>query len=327
MLSAPLIVLRKDVSTPQKYGSFFSLKEKITSRTRYKADYSYFKLISDPIEVITSQPNHGYTFDDCCFLRAEQILKMSQKYQKIYILWSGGIDSSVVISALSKVASKSEKEKIVIVMSENSIIESSEMFFKYILRQFHIMPIPYHLESLCENGILITGECADQLFGSELVLRICDHIGENAILNNYQDVLPEIMKDIEPNAYERFEPIVHESPFKIKTTFDYLWWWNITQIWQNTENYIFLNGNWKNLNVTKKNVLHFYSTIEFQIWSINNHHLKIESTWSSYKKIAKKFIESQTDCSFESKIKIGSSLDLFLMKEYMLGLDENLNYI
>ena len=84
-----------------------------------------------------------------------------------------------------------------------------------------------------------------------------------------------------------------------------------------------------NDNFLKNYYHHFFSSEEFQKWSMLNHHLKIGKDWTSYKQESKNFIyEFNKDENYRDyKIKSGSLYTLFLQKRTALGITDNFEFI
>ena len=59
------------------------------------------------------------SIDEMCFNSARNIVEKSNN-QKIFVAWSGGIDSTLALTELMKITSQ---DQIVILLNENSILE------------------------------------------------------------------------------------------------------------------------------------------------------------------------------------------------------------
>ena len=243
-------------------------------------------------------------------------------------MWSGGIDSTALLVSVMKYGTQSLKAKITIVLSTESFREFPEMF-KLICSQFPLLNVYYPPESyLKKEDLLVTGELGDQLFGSDFIYSLANYSGEKAIFDSFSNQVPKLFekmagKENGKAIYERLEPITKESPFPIRTSFDYFWWWNFSQKWQHVK-YRVLFMNFSKPFDFKNNVACFFDTPDFQHWSMANHSKKINNDLSSYKHTAKNFITEFTGfTSYLSKPKVGSLKNIRMLRPLKWGLLEN----
>lgn len=129
------------------------------------------------------------------------------------------------------------------------------------------------------------------------------------------------------------EPFLEHSPVPIVTTFDLLWWLNITCKWQTVCLRLFQRRpslSWADLH----RIVHFFQTGDFQQWSFDpaNHaaNMPDHRVWSSYKQPLKQYIFDYTSDSnyFKNKLKAGSLCQVNDAGQYViLGIDDELNII
>ena len=129
------------------------------------------------------------------------------------------------------------------------------------------------------------------------------------------------------------QPLLDKSPVKIITTFDILWWLNITLKWQHVVLRIF-NFRKELKKEDFNSVDHFFRTDDFQKWSFANHENKLpdKSNWATYKQPLKQYIFDYTkdEYYFKNKLKCGSLgcvMPPTSGQNDMLGIDSNLNLI
>lgn len=244
------------------------------------------------------------SFDEITHKRAEFIWRNHSKNNQIHILWSGGIDSTLMAVALLLNAPKDYK--LVIYCNLNSMQENQNLY-KYFLTQKNIILKNSSIISNEENLKFFTGDLGDQIFGSELIYKIAPQFGFESLSLPYEKIISELFNrraGIEwgQHLYSRYLPILEHAPFKIETAFDYIWWWNFTQKWQGVKHRkeCFLPDNIK--------PVHFFDCDEYQLWSIYNHDKKIGSELNSYKYIAKEFIFKfdKNEDYLKNKRKLGS---------------------
>jgi hypothetical protein len=93
------------------------------------------------------------------------IAKMQGK--RILVWWSGGIDSTLVLSSFIKNLSASDLEIVTVLLSSESIGEHPEFYKNFIHNRIHCMPyLDFRLNNSTLNEyIVLTGDPADCLFG------------------------------------------------------------------------------------------------------------------------------------------------------------------
>ena len=166
---------------------------------------------------------------------------------------------------------------------------------------------PYH--------VFVTGECGDQVFGSDVLEK---HEHE---LNEPWETVVEWPKlwaaplKKPANQSDRLklfavlEKHIPRCPIEVKNVFDLLWWINFSIKWEYVNRRIFIRF-FDNANLHKN--YSFFNTQDFQKWSLANHSIKHKNTWMTYKQPAKDFIERITgDKEYQrSKLKEASLLKL-----------------
>lgn len=250
--------------------------------------------------------NHNPVFSQICDARACDILEQS-KHEQVTIGWSGGIDSTLVLVSLLKNGFNKQQHKINVTLTRKSIEEYSYFFYNHIIKYFDV--VSWNQYAPLEN-VLYTGECADQLFGSDIMLAAMRMYGDDISTQDY-GVLTKFFEEkwgkAGLNVYQHYLPIVDFAPWKIKTVHDFLWWWNFSQKWDYARQRILC---WVGVDSLSKsdNLRTFYNTEDFQLWSINEHHQKMpNNTQLDYKFPSKEYIIDYTkDERFWGKTKMPS---------------------
>ena len=300
------------------------------SRLTYKPDAFDCKLMCEPIEDIVSLPNHKKSFTELADERAAQIRKLPGT---IFVMWSGGIDSTTVLTSILRTWPSEELGKLVVLCNNDSIKENPNFFKLIASKKITIKSSSANFEQYLQYGYIITGELGDQIFGSDIVGACVKEYGEAAINSPWQEVAPDIFSKLSPEhgaaAFDNYRHIVDEAPFDLVTTQDFFWWLNFTQKWQHVKFRSLCVANWKNPEVTFKNLVHFFDTVDFQVWSVHNHHtMKIKDTWASYKFTAKEYIVDYTkDDSYLSKLKVPSLQNLYMGQDLTWAIDEHWNFL
>jgi hypothetical protein len=299
------------------------------SRIDYKTDAFDNLLICNPVKDLLKLPNHKKTFEQICLERAEEIKQLSGP---IYVMWSGGIDSTAILAAIFRTFNKHDLERLTVLCNDRSIKENATFFKLIIKNNVKVKASSANLEQYLHNGWMITGELGDQLFGQDMIVGCVALGGEEAIHDSWEKHVPRYFEHMKPGGAkyinEVISPIIHESPFPIKSTHDFAWWYNFTQKWQHVKLRFLSCNTWKDPKNTYSRMIHFYDSIDFELWSIHNHELKIDKTLKSYKSISKEFsIKWSGDADFMNKEKEISAIHLFLGYEFNWAIDEHWNFL
>jgi asparagine synthetase B (glutamine-hydrolysing) len=232
----------------------------------------------------------NYSFQELCHNRIIDLLKHPGE---IGILYSGGIDSTLVTALMLQTISPSDRNRITFFYNSASVMENPIFFNNYIRNQFNTGSSWDFDDWLSQsNRIIITGECADNLFGSLTVKSIVNRFDDISILHKpYAPVIEKVwrenLQDDFNDIYEQFLMLSESCPFKITTVNDWFWWLNFTMKWQAVIYRIYSHTD---LSKTKGRLVHFFNTDNFQRWSLENPDLKIKNDWKSYKWIMKDII-------------------------------------
>ena len=301
------------------------------SRLNYKPDVFNCKLYGEPISDIASLTYDNSTFSQVADARAIDLLQQSYCKDNVYVMWSGGIDSTVALTSIYKNWPAEDLAKLTVLCNSVSIKENPEFFKLIVSKKTKIETSTPRIEQFLRKGIVITGELGDQIFGSDIVGQCVKLFGEDVIHKPWQEYAPRYFESVAANGlqgYEQYRPIVNESLFELKSVYDFFWWLNFTQKWQHVQLRTLTSKTWTSPATSFKNLIHFFDTPEFQLWSIHNHHLKIKDTWTSYKFTAKDYVIDYTkDDSFLNKKKVPSLINLYAGYETNWAIDENWNYL
>lgn len=288
---------------------------RVVSRIEYKPDLFYFDLNAEFIPDLIKDNSDLLTWEECCHQRALELLALNK--DEYIMSWSGGIDSTTALIAIVKTWPSEALKKVKVFLSHASILENPNFFDKTVSR-FSLLSsmqdVSYKLKE--RNAILITGELGDQLFGSDILGPGVEKFGDDVLRKDYKEYAHQIIdlwirrEGPGKQIFERFHPMVTEAPFPIKSTFDFFWWMNFSQKWQHVK-YRFVEQSGWNLDAKyNQQIIHFFDTVNFQKWSLNNHDLKIGNNWASYKLEAKKFIVQFTGNALDMNQKKIPSLAL-----------------
>lgn len=106
------------------------------------------------------------TFSEVTDLRSIELLTFSRTHnKKVCVFWSGGIDSTVILASILKLWSKSDYQKVLVYMTDNSYFENPLFFEKYVEPNFEYKIINHsYWDELLDDFILVDGEPADKIW-------------------------------------------------------------------------------------------------------------------------------------------------------------------
>jgi len=222
--------------------------------------------------------------------------------EKLVIMYSGGIDSTLIVCLLIASPYWNEiKDHVLLAFNEDSQVENP-VFFKEII-------LPYFGKNLINSNrfydivsnpkhLCVTGECADNLFGS---LTLKSYMDSQL---SYQEIhkpwetgslvwLLNKVNDFRDQREQMLYDLVNASPISIETNHDFLWWLNFTMKWQAVKYRMSMHAPTAESAVAMaKNVVNFFDTNEYQQWALYSKEEKVGETWASYKLPAKLLINS-----------------------------------
>jgi hypothetical protein len=260
------------------------------------------------------------TYEQLCNDRAIDLLaRADQLDTSLYAFWSGGIDSTCLLISLLKNAKPADLERIVVLMSEESITEYPEFYRRHIrgkLRRQSATLFPYVLGT---KNLIVNGEHNDQLFGSDIVAAVANRFGFDAVGEPYNRQLfltffeEGMGEKVAPRYVAMFEQLSERAPLSLSSNYSRFWWINFAVKWQTVYMRMLSFTAERNAHLLSEEYLKtyyapFFNTQGFQLWSMNNLDQRLRNGWRSYKWPAKEVIyEFTKDADYrDKKIKRGS---------------------
>jgi hypothetical protein len=288
-------------------------------------------------------PNFTLSYEEVCLLRAEQLIKHAKsKNKKIRLFYSGGIDSSVILCSFIKLLGVEETTKYIeLAITENSIRENPTLWNDIVRKtDFCLLSASVAKNIVSRESITLTGECNDQLFGSDKMIFFMVALGEDSIYRKWRpEEIENFFASGSNNKHKNAKPIVqylsntmNAAPFKIENNYQFWWWYNFSWKWNNVATRImyyvptYMSDQLKNGFETEQ----FFNCNEFQLWSMKYHHdypdkngLPYEYKWE-----AKEFVANViNDEGFLEKTKIPSLVRALHSQFRIHGIDSNYNLI
>jgi hypothetical protein len=290
--------------------------------------------------------NFSLTYEECCLTRALELVYHSRRIDKpITIMYSGGIDSTCVLVAFMKILDAQElRERIQVALSIESIDENPNFYYDHIRSKCTIIPSENMGSFFDRSCILVSGEHNDQLFGSDIIGSIYRFGEYSQIHQPYSRsfithwLRHNGMNESDSNYWYNLldHHIRHQAPGEVTTNFHFFWWYNFCFKWQNVYFRMLAPVDPDKRSQIDRNFLDdyylpFFTAVNFQKWSMLNHHLKLGADWSSYKIECKKFIfDYNGDADYRDyKIKIGSLYQLSDTKKggAAVAITDNLDFL
>lgn len=262
------------------------------------------------------------------------------------VLWSGGIDSTVIMTSIIKNLPKSDYENITVACSAMSIWENPRFYFDYIKSNFKIVHSEWATseEAINQKVYMIDGEPADQLFGGmgvapDLIFQDVAVLEKN-IIKNKDYAIDFISSKTDRKFAEWYYNVVitnaTSAGIEINTMHDMIWWIAFNHTWTAVKFRFLHYGHWKNIENAGfflDKFIHWFDSNDYQSWSLHNQTTgqKINQTPAEYKLAAKKYIYSldRNNYYYTYKTKTGSGDISFLNRKASpwCCIDQDLNML
>lgn len=204
------------------------------------------------------------SFRTCVEERAKYLLSLNKK---INVVWSGGIDSTLVLFALLHYCN--DPSQITVYGTYSSVLESGSLFDKVILPSGvnHKIKVSSRrdFDDCPEDEIFVTGFFGNQLFGPTDNFSVNKDVKTDISFFHHQfngDPLEDYKKYVSEELIEFLTPCINASPKKIETLRDFRWWLIFNFDWYTAEFATRINTNQQN------NQYHFFNTDDFQRYVI-----------------------------------------------------------
>jgi len=245
------------------------------------------------------------SFEHICIKRAEELYSIAlQQNKKLYVLWSGGLDSTATLLCLMSVVKR--KEDLVVLYTDNSVKEYPSFIGAFIdgkYKHIKFTEVFYYetVTKYCMEGIVVTGEIGDQLFGSALFKQESKEDLQRS-WKTYKNI----------SKLSNIEAFVEACPQPINTVAEFLWWLNYSMKYQCVQTRMLLDNT---VSILNKNIFHFFDTEEFNDYTVSTEmQVKLpEYDIKKYKYPLRKFIDvlsKDSDYAY-NKEKIGSYVPVY----------------
>lgn len=235
----------------------------VRDRFNYLNHYLPFRMADIKDEVPT--PDNSLTLAQICDAKAKEIIALGVP---ITVSWSGGVDSTAVVTSLLK--NGIDKDSLTILHAPSSKVEYPWMY-KHLqdlgIRLKETEAVASAYDEVTE-GVIVSGWCADQLFGSNIHLRNLDLYNLPWI-----DGVRQAMKDRFIRLSDRSFDVLAEVwngyaehvGLKVEQFCEFAWLYNFGVKWS------YVSEDAKMAAVkpeTRSRIVNFFEDIRFQRWSM-----------------------------------------------------------
>jgi hypothetical protein len=249
--------------------------------------------------------------------RAVELYAIAKSQNKrVLIMWSGGIDSTVVVSSFIKNLSVADLDNVSILLTMNSITENPDFYQSHISGRIHCMPyLDYVVNKENLNKyMLLHGDPADCLFGPSTAM-FADLIPTGDHLKPFKDNVNLIAKSIDRKSLKVIKQhrvegfgnwyankitnnLLEVAPPGVDTISDWWWWHYYNFKWEfSIWRYVFRRkcGGYEKEPLSESDIKQivdhtYFNTPKFQQWSYTNLKNHIQTDLKSHKLQARQYI-------------------------------------
>lgn len=299
---------------------FFAANFSLTDRTNAITTPVHTQLL--PQCALPEFKKVDYDFEELCNNRARHLLlHCGMTNRKLVVMYSGGIDSTMIMVSLLKVATLQQlKEQVIVILNQQSIAENPNFYRNYIYSKL-TTDSSNNLGAYLGNDkyLTINGEGGDQLFGSALNAYFFsapdkgpDFVFSEPTTEKVIDVFNKWSDDMEATTkiITALDKVVAASPIPITTMYHYFWWINFALKWQSVyaRTAAYTTPRYQATLKFEENFTTFFHFPEVQLWAMNNTDKFIKDDWKTYKYHMKDIIyDFNKDADYrDNKLKVGS---------------------
>lgn len=226
-------------------------------------------------------PSFNATFADVTDRRYFDLLE-SHGDSEWLVLWSGGIDSTVVLASILRNAAPGALSRIHVACNRISVYENPEFYFKYVVPNFKIIDSTNldWTKDFLKQYYILDGEPADQLMGGNISQRM-QLENPNGLIKNCHSDPDELIRylakytddDFAQWFYPRWMENINSVDIPIETYHDFFWWtfFNLTWVATKIRSKRFTDSNDPEvLRVYLDKFKPWFESHDYQQWSMRN---------------------------------------------------------
>lgn len=222
----------------------------------------YLTIAKDLHPIPTDVEGFNKSFFEVSEQRCKELLS---KDKPIYVMWSGGLDSTYILFLLHHFAN--DKSQVRVYGTYNSIIESGDLFDRKIKNNF-IYDISVARDNSLnykEDAIFVSGMCGNQLFGpTDDMFATGGAAMFHHTLGTKETIYDSYEKHINQELIEFLQPAIQKCPKKIETIADLRWFCIFNLDWYTAiyEHKVMLGRE------KAEKIYGFFSSDNFQKWAL-----------------------------------------------------------
>lgn len=268
-------------------------------------------------------PSFSKTFEEVTDENALRIRNRIHTGERFAVMWSGGIDSTVVLVSLLKNLTQEELKNVTVMCNLESVIENPTFYKNFVHNKIDTLDSgKYKYDDMIALGLTpITADEGDCIFGTLIGLGMYNNF--DALIEKVSAPVKEKIKPLrdkisDPNIHysnfkeiiiqyfniswdERFgrifyDKLVHNietSDVPVHSLHDFFWWFifNVKYFNCSVRGAIYYNDT-LDCKTAIHRIVNWYNDEDYQRWSManNNNGEKIKDTILSYKAAAKDYI-------------------------------------
>lgn len=245
-------------------------------------------------------------------LITQYCVEFAQHNKTIYLSWSGGIDSTTIVTGFLKNAPKEILERIEILCNEDSIIENPYFYHMFLKDKFKQHRINDFLldDTTVNDSIIIDGEAGNQCMGNNIIAKLVFSNRLDVLLKPWRQeknlnqllVIENKWLSLVPNVDDAVTYWVNQllatvpyCPVELVTIYDLFWWANFDMkfndvLLRKIPGYAFNLTNTGTKTLWDHALIRPFASKEMQCWSILSKDARAEMTPIDLKYFSKKYI-------------------------------------
>ncbi len=309
-------------------GRFFIDISKRVNPSRFISRNGEWSLPWDQVlipgfEMPAYNPNFDMSFSEVTDKRAQEIRTRIHAGEKFAVMYSGGIDSTVVLASLIKNLTQEETQSITVCASIDSVIENPNFWNTFVLNKFKVIDsktVKY--DDLIEMNLTpITADEGDCIFGTlmgltlynnfdyyiselspktrERLLLMKDKISSGDVhYSVYKDLIIKHLSvkdnpDFGRLLYEKYHWNIQTSSVPVYSLHDFFWWliFNVKYLNCSVRGAMYFNDR-IDYKTAIYRIFNWFNGTDYQQWSMvnNNNGQKIKKSLATYKSAARDYI-------------------------------------
>lgn len=289
--------------------------------------------------------NFNKSFEEICLERGRELLRIQTVTRKpLYLMYSGGMDSTATLATFIQLLSESElRDRIIVLLNETSISEYPNFYHRHIKGKIRIVSSELYSHLLGQGATVVNSLLCGWLFGPTQYIQVATELygfdGVHGAINESKFISVLVASGHSEEAAKYWYGIVcHQitryKKVEIRTLFEFLWWFVFIFGWQSD----YLKVSLRLLPNASTQItdtffdsqyLDFYASDSFQIWAMLNNHHKLKEGWNTFKWPVKKFIfDFNKDQDYrDNKVKMPSLSRLFHNNRPSLAMTDAYEFI